>query len=148
MPPKGMFRDRQRPGAMEYGICLACNNGTRGSDAVAVLMALIHPDNTKGSWQAEKSRKLMPIIDRYAPGVREEMSLPGKFNYSGAAGAVWPSPESCSCQAGRPQVKAHLGVFGAKLAMALYREHVRVALPLDGAAWCSSLSTVGSHKRT
>ncbi len=137
MPPKGMFRDRQRPGAMEYGICLACNNGTRGSDAVAVLMALIHPDNTEGSWQAEKSRKLMPIIDRYAPGVREEMSLPGKFNYEWARRARSGLLQKVvRVEADGPQVKAHLGVFGAKLAMALYREHVRVALPLDGAAWC------------
>jgi hypothetical protein len=76
MPTRGIFRDRQRPGAMEYGACKACNNGTRGSDAVAAVMALMHPDNGEGSWQAEEILKLISAIDTHAPGVREEMSLP------------------------------------------------------------------------
>ena len=33
-------------------------------------------------------------------------------------------------------LQAYLLIFGAKLAMALHREHVGRALPLDGAAWC------------
>jgi hypothetical protein len=33
-------------------------------------------------------------------------------------------------------MKAHLTIFGAKLAMALYREHVGVPLASDGAVWC------------
>jgi hypothetical protein len=78
MPPRGMFRGRQRPGGMEYGVCHACNNGTRGPDAVAALMALLHPNNLEGTWQAEKDRKLFGAIDAHAPGVREELSLPQK----------------------------------------------------------------------
>jgi hypothetical protein len=34
-------------------------------------------------------------------------------------------------------------VFGAKLAMALYREHVGTALPLDGAVWCQFALNAG-----
>jgi hypothetical protein len=66
---------------MEYSACEACNNGTRGSDAVAALMARMHPDNGEESWQAEEIRKLISAIDTYAPSVREEMSLPGKFHH-------------------------------------------------------------------
>ena len=137
MPPVGMFRERERPGAMEYGACEVCNNGTRGSDAVAALMARVHPDDGEGSWQAEEIRKLISAIDTHAPGVREEMSLPGKSKHEWAR-----RPGSSLLQrvvrvrADEPLVKAHLGIFGAKLAMALYREHVGVALPLDGAVWC------------
>lgn len=144
MPTRGIFRDRQRPGAMEYGACKACNNGTRGSDAVAAVMALMHPDNGEGSWQAEEILKLISAIDTHAPGVREEMSLPGKSNYEWAR-----RPGSGLLQrvvrvhADGPCVKAHLSVFGAKLAMALYREHVGVALPLDGAVWCQLALNAG-----
>ena len=144
MPTRGIFRDRQRPGAMEYGACKACNNGTRGSDAVAAVMALMHPDNGEGSWQAEEILKLISAIDTHAPGVREEMSLPGKSNYEWAR-----RPGSGLLQrvvrvhADGPCVKAHLSVFGAKLAMALYREHVGVALPLDGAVWCQFALNAG-----
>ena len=129
---------------MEYGACKACNNGTRGSDAVAALMARMHPDNGEGSWQAEEIRKLKSAIDAHAPGVREEMSLPGKSNYEWAR-----RPGSGVLQrvvrvhADGPLVKAHLSVFGAKLAMALYREHVGVALPLDGAVWCQFALNAG-----
>jgi hypothetical protein len=35
-----------------------------------------------------------------------------------------------------PRLKAYLTIFAAKFAMALYREHVGVALGLDGAVWC------------
>jgi hypothetical protein len=71
MPPKGMFRDRQRPDAMVYCACKACNNGTRGSDAVAALIARMHPDNGEESWQTKEFRKLISAIDTYAPGVRQ-----------------------------------------------------------------------------
>jgi hypothetical protein len=137
MPPIGMFRGRQQPGGMEYAACGVCNKGTRGSDAVAALVARMHPDNRIGSWQAEEMRRLISAIDAYAPGVREEMSLPSKAKYE------WVRrPGSGILQrvvrvhADGPYVKAHLSAFGAKLAMALFREHIGVALPLSGAVWC------------
>jgi hypothetical protein len=136
MPPVAMFRGRQRPGAMEYGACKSCNEGTRGSDAVAALLARVHPQNDPGGWQEKEIRKLIGAVRAHAPGVREELSLPGKFQ----PGRI-KRPHSELYQkivhvsADGPKVKAHLGVFGSKLAMALYREHVGVALPLDGAVW-------------
>ncbi len=144
MPPIGMFLDRQRPSAMEYGVCQACNTGTRGSDAVAAFMALMHPDNGDGSWQAEKIRKLISTIDTRAPGVREEMSLPGKFSHEWRrrpdSGLLRKVVRTC---ADGPRVNAHLSIFGAKLAMALYRKHIGVALPLDGAVWCQFALNAG-----
>ncbi|MGA7451728.1 MAG: hypothetical protein WBW73_10800 [Rhodoplanes sp.] len=119
---------------MEYGACKACNNGTRGSDAVAAVMALVHPDNGERSWQAKKIRTLIPTIDTCAPGVRQEINLPGKSIYEWArrsdSGLL---QRVVRVRADGPRVKAHLSVFGAKLAMALYREHVGAALPLPGA---------------
>ena len=90
--------------------------------------------------EAGKRRKFLSLDQRLMLmllGVREEISLPGKSNYEWAR-----RPGSGLLQrvvrvhADGPLVKAHLTVFGAKLAMALYREHVGVALPLDGAIWC------------
>ena len=137
MPSIGMLRGKVRPSGMEYAACVACNNGTRGSDAVAAVLARLHPDNGESSWQAEEIRKLMSALDAYAPGVREELSQPGK------ARSEWlRRPSSGLLQrvirvnADGPKLKAYLSVYGAKLAMALYREHVGTALPLDGAVWC------------
>lgn len=137
MPSRGMLRGKERPSGMEYAACIACNNGTRGADAVAAVMARLHPDNGAGSWQAEEVRKLISALDAHAPGVREEMSQPHKSR------AEWVPRRGSGLlhrvirvSADGPKVKAYLSAYGAKLAMALYREHVRVALPLDGAIWC------------
>jgi hypothetical protein len=144
MPPRGMFRERQRPSGMEYAACDACNEATRGSDAVAALMARIHPQNRDGSWQAQEMRRLVSAIEAYAPGVREEMSLPSKVTHG------WTSPSGSGLlqrvvgvHADGPCVKAHLCAFGAKLAMALFREHVGIALPLSGAVWCQFALNAG-----
>ena len=129
---------------MEYAACDACNEATRGSDAVAALMARIHPQNRDGSWQAQEMRRLVSAIEAYAPGVREEMSLPSKVTHG------WTSPSGSGLlqrvvgvHADGPCVKAHLCAFGAKLAMALFREHVGIALPLSGAVWCQFALNAG-----
>jgi hypothetical protein len=86
MPPMGMLRGRQRPGGMG-------NRGTRGSDAVAALMARIDPDNGLGSWQAKEMLRLISAVDAYAPGVREELSLPSQAKNEWCAD---PDPASFS----------------------------------------------------
>ena len=144
MPSRGMLRGKLRPSGMEYAACHACNSSTRGSDVVAAVVARLHPDNGEGSWQAKEMRKLMAALDAYAPGVRDELSRPEK------ARSEWlrrPGfgllQRMVRVNADGPKLKAHLGVYGAKLAMALYREHVGAALPLDGAIWCQFALNAG-----
>jgi hypothetical protein len=137
MPSIGMFRGRKRPSGMEFGVCTACNKGTRGADAVAAAIARLHPDAGLDSCLLSEMRGLMAAVGKYAPGVREELGRAVKSRpewlrrpMSGLLQRV------ARLDADGPKVKAHLGVYGAKLAMALYREHVGKALPLDGAVWC------------
>ena len=144
MPSRGMLKGKVRPSGMEYAACAACNNGTRGSDAVAAVIARLHPDNGESSWQTEEMLKLMSALDAYAPGVREELSQPGKTR------SEWlRRPGSGLLQrvmrvnADGPRLKAHISVYGTKLAMALYREHVGSALPLNGAVWCQFALNAG-----
>jgi hypothetical protein len=137
MPPRVMFRGKDRPSAMEFGACKACNNGTRGADTVAAVIARLHPDNRLGTWQAHELRTLMHALDHDAPGVREEMGRPGKHVEEWVRrpdSGLWQ--KVVRVHADGPRLKAHLTIFGAKLAMALHREHVGTALPLDGATWC------------
>jgi hypothetical protein len=137
VPSRGMMRGKNRPSGMEYAACLACNNGTSGADAVAAILACIHPDNGPESWQTAEMAKLRSAVDTFAPGVREEMGRAGKSQ------TEWlRRPGTGLLQrvvrvhADGPLVKAYLSVYGAKLAMSLYREHVGTALPLDSAVWC------------
>jgi hypothetical protein len=95
--PPECFAVVNRPGGMEYAACGVCNIGTRGSDAVAALLARIHPDNGEGSWQAEEMRRLISTIDAYAPGVREENELAeqGQLRVGSPSGLRRP-PACCS----------------------------------------------------
>lgn len=135
MPPRGMFRDKQRPGVMEFGACTACNDGTRGADAVAAMFARIAPFHNESSWQTKEARGLVGAVVAHAPGVIEEVFNPGKGRVE------WvPGPQGfrkvVKIAADGPRVHANISVFSAKLAMALYRHHIGVALPLTGAVWC------------
>ena len=136
MPPRGMFRGKHRPGDMEFGCCKACNEGTGGADVVAAVISRLHPDHGEGSWQDKEIRKLIRPLDKFAPGVREEMrsgkherGLIRRGDFGLMQSAVWVHADG-------PRLKAYLTIFAAKFAMALYREHVGVALGLDGAVWC------------
>jgi hypothetical protein len=137
MPSRGMLKGKLRPSGMEFPACHSCNNGTRGSDVVAAVLARIHPDFDESSWQSQEMLKLLSALDRHAPGVRQELMGPEKMRSEWlrrpASGLV---QRYVRVHADGPKVKAYLGVYGAKLAMALYREHVGVALPPDGVVWC------------
>jgi len=143
MPPRGMFRGRWRPSAMEFGSCRDCNEATRGADAVAALFARTHPDYADTSWQTLEMMNLISAVDAYAPGIREEMSAPGKSQYEWGRRGSRVLQRVVRVHADGPLVQANLCAFGAKLAMALYREHIGAPLPLDGAVWCQSALNAG-----
>jgi hypothetical protein len=128
MLPRIMFRGKLRPGDMEFGCCKACNEGTGGADVVAAVISRLHPDHDEESWQHKEVCKLIRPLDKFAPGVRDEMR-------QGSRQEGWVRrPKSDLLQrvilrqADGPRLKVYLTIFAAKLAMALYREHVGVAL--------------------
>ena len=83
MPPRSMFQRKDRPSAMEFGACTACNGATRGADVVASVIARLHPDIPGASWQNAEIRRFIRALDAFAPGVREEMSRPRKHDRVG-----------------------------------------------------------------
>jgi hypothetical protein len=136
MPPRVMFRGKDRPGAMEFGSCKACNNGTGGADVVAAVISRLHPDHAEWGWQNKEIRKLIRPLDKYAPGVREEFRLEKHERGWIRRANVGLMQPAVLVHADGPKLKAYLTIFAAKFAMALYRAHVGVALGLDGAVWC------------
>ncbi|QAY97047.1 hypothetical protein CWB41_15965 [Methylovirgula ligni] len=149
MPPIGMFRGRQRPNKMAFGTCAACNSGTGGADAVAAMFATLHPDTLVGTWQADEIDKRLRAVRRFAPGVLEEFQRANKNRLDLVARRNSGLMQRVvQIQADGPITHAHLSVFGAKLAMALYREHTGSALPLDGAAWTQFALSGGMSQKT
>jgi hypothetical protein len=132
MPPVWVFAGRQRPKGMEYATCKQCNNGTRAADLAAGFMARIRPFDDPDGDLITEAKKRVDTLDRLAPGLREEV-----FDLSPYAdidverdGQVH---EMVRIDANGPILAGLLTTFGAKLGMALYREHVGEALPMHGA---------------
>lgn len=133
MPPIIFFLGRERPKGMEFAACKACNEGTRGADAVAAFMARIRPYDSSDDRMIVEAAALRPAIDQRAPGVLDEIfERPDKQSLIWARTPSGLYQRSVKVLADGPLLKAHIQTFSAKLAMALYREHLGQALPLDG----------------
>jgi len=120
---------------MEFAACEACNQGTRGADAVAILLSSFRPDVSDTGWQAERLKPLIRTVRSRAPGVTEELGAPLKSKKEFVRRPSGILQPVVTIRADGPLVHGYMSVFAAKLGMALYREHVGHALPLDGAVW-------------
>jgi hypothetical protein len=100
---------------------------------VAGFFARLHRDGLPDGWQWREAQKLIRKLTQYAPGLGEELLRPertyqGWFpNHSGIL------ERRITIRADGPLLHGYLTVFAAKVGMALYREHIGSALPLDGA---------------
>jgi hypothetical protein len=132
MPPRMLFLKRRRPSGLEFAACESCNHGTKGADAVAALFSRISPSDDDGFWQSDEGIRLRHTVDRDAPGLLEEAFDASLMRPQWVRGPSGLLTQKVILQAGGPLVKAYLDVFAAKLAMALYREHVGTPLPGEG----------------
>ena len=131
MPPKTMFKDRLRISGMEFGCCDACNHGTRGADAIASLLAHISPtDGSHNEWQLPALIKLRDTAEQIEPGFIAEFFNQKKTEKTyrkNKFGFIMPVVK---IDADGPIMKRNMRAFSAKLAMALFREHVGKPLPV------------------
>ena len=78
MPPRMMFRGKQRPSGMEFASCEACNPGTSNADLTASLFARLHVETDASTWQMEEAQRLKRTLKIKAPEVLEELFNPRK----------------------------------------------------------------------
>jgi len=131
MPPITIFKNRRRPKGMVYACCANCNNRTSGADLVASFMARLNLDTQQGDWQLMENLAQRFALRKKAPGFLEEL-----FESSHSR-SVWRDRRGIltrytELRAAGPRTRSYLNVFCAKFGMALYREHVGEALPLEG----------------
>jgi hypothetical protein len=135
MPPRAMFRGSQRLSGLEFAACEKCNLATRAADAAAGFLCRISPTLAVDDQELNEAKKLMRTLDTLAPAVRSEVfrdSNPSKVWAKGREG-LYGSMHRLELQG---VVTATLmQVFGAKLGMALFREHIGRPLNLDGAVF-------------
>lgn len=131
MPPLAMFQGRARPSGMEYPACKKCNNGTSASDLVASFVAHISPVDDDRDWRTSAAQRFVPNLKRKAPGLLAEM-----LGQASKQRWLWSKngllQRSHEIHGSGPILKKHLDVFSAKLAMALFYEHMGRPLPIGG----------------
>lgn len=131
MPPISIFRDRHRLSGLEFACCKDCNSGTRAADAVAALLSFIARPGSNRDWHDAQIHRLLSAADQLAPGLRSEITADGTKQ-------IWVRTPTGLFHRGfrangnGPILKRHMDVFSAKFGLALYREHVGEALPIDG----------------
>lgn len=135
MPSKALFRAKDRPSGLEFPSCRDCNNRTSAADSLVAFLARIHKhhDDPTG-WQVQEGLKYLLAAEQGAPGLVREFFADDNARdtlMETAGGVLVPVAEM---HAG-PIARALLDVWSAKLAMALYHEHVGEPLPTDGGTY-------------
>lgn len=148
MPPRMMFKAKDRPSGLEFASCQECNNGTSAADAAAAFFARMDMfGDDPHDWKVREAIKPLQSLGSLTPGFIEE---------------VFDGPETSNTFAETrggilvPVVKTHTGpitealltVFAAKLGMALYKEHVGAPLPATGGVHCMWFLNGGLSEQT
>lgn len=143
MPPISMFKSRSRPNGLEFAACEECNKGTSGADIVAAFYARLSQSDNLG--MVEEAIALRRKMKQVAPGVSDEFDGPSHTRWQRTpSGILRPMT---AIRINGPLTKAYLTAFSAKLAMALYREHIGAPLPLDGGVRVAHFLNAGLSQR-
>lgn len=148
MPPIWAFSKRQRPQGLEFASCETCNNGTKGADMATGWFARIRPfhgDNADLLLIEAKQR--VHSLDQLVPGLREEVFDLSHYE-TFQMDADGQTHELIRIVANGPLLAGTLTTFGAKLGMALYREHIGEPLPKGGAVFVQPYLNGGLNQKS
>lgn len=131
MPPRGLFKDKDRPAGWEFACCERCNQGSRGADAVAQMFSLLSPPG-EIDWKDAAFRKRFESLRQNAPDVANEL-----LRDIAASKPVWLQRtglmrEAEQLAATGSATCAHLDVFAAKVAMATFAELIGRPIEMGG----------------
>lgn len=147
MPPTSMFPGRQRLSGMEFAACEDCNHSSRAADAAASFFARISPTNVINELELAEARKLIGTLADIAPGFVREVFDESKTTdvwMRGRDSVLGPKKQIL---ADGPVTLTLLHAFSAKLAMALYREHIGRALSVDGIVFARHYLNAGLSRQ-
>jgi hypothetical protein len=143
MPPRMMFRGKQRPKGLEFPSCRPCNTGTSQSDIVASLIGRLAPD-ARTQVEADEFKKLLFAVHQNIPGLLEELEIPTEQEEL-AVRQLGVDPDSGIMRADGPVLTRHMKVFGAKMGFALHHEALSAPVPPEGGVlpiWYSNVQAL------
>lgn len=128
MPPRNMFQTF-RPKGWEFACCNACNQGTKGADALAGMMAHMEAVSENG-WKLNRFQELFHSANIRIPGLYNEIF--GNYaedSFVSHKGLLRPVKK---IWANGPLMRTHLNVFSAKLAMATFCQFTKRPIDQNG----------------
>lgn len=140
MPPRMMFRGKERPKGLEFASCCFCNEGTRHADLIASTIGRVFPDSTTEMERAEY-KQLIKAIKNNVPKVLEEMWLEPKAQ-AFARTRLPTSLKGGVLRVDGPLVSAYMEAFAAKVGFALHYEASGQILPNGGVVFARWYSNV------
>lgn len=139
-----MFRGKQRLTGYEFPSCEVCNTGTRGADLVAAYISRFNRSNPQPTWQLEEALSFGPMLDLRVPGLRKELfERPSKMENVWGRSPGGILQREVKLKADGPLLASHLKAFGAKLGMALFRQHTGEPLPATGVVFVQPYLNAG-----
>ncbi|MEO9228888.1 MAG: hypothetical protein ABI216_08085 [Devosia sp.] len=132
MPPRAMFDGKYRPKGMEFPACYECNNGTSTADLVAAFVARLDMSTPEEKWHSAEYKQRLRAIRNRAPAVVDEIVGPCRSRETLIRSSGGVLQKAVEVHANGPHLQSYLTVFAAKMAMALYAEHVGAPLPKSG----------------
>lgn len=147
MPPRSVFVPGQRPSGLEFASCEPCNFASRASDTAASFLARIAPDHTADAIELERARKLLSTLTRHAPDFVRELFDPNKEETVWAKGRSQIYGRMHRLRLDGPATTALMQAFGAKLGMALFREHTGSPLPDEGCVFVQHYFNAGLYRQ-
>lgn len=147
MPPRSIFGPGQRPSGLEFASCEDCNHVSRASDAAASFFARVAPDHETDEQELRKAQSLLSTLTQIAPDFVRELFDPSKEETILAKGRSQLFGRMHRLTLDGPATTALMQAFGAKLGMALFREHTGSALPPDGRVYVQHYFNAGLYRR-
>ena len=149
MPPRIMFRGKQRPHGLEFPSCESCNQGTKGADLVAALFGRGYPGGA-GELEEDEFKKLLRSISNNISGLLEEMHI-GRAGQKLARKSIPTEIDGGFLRVDGPLVSAHMQTFAEKVGFALFYEMTKTIVPPEGgvaARWFSNVDVLqGKYPR-
>ncbi len=144
MPPRGIF-EKDRPSGWEFACCPRCNQGTRGADAVAIFLSHIEMID-KAPWKVPKLLKVRGAIERYAPGVYDEIFSDERWrdSYVKSRGVLVPVKTG---SVDGPLLKKYLDIFSAKAAMSAFMHFANRPLTPGGLIYTEWFTNAGMTQK-
>jgi hypothetical protein len=149
MPPRIMFKGKQRPEGLEFASCQSCNQGTKEADLVAALIGRGYP-GASSELEGEEYKQLLRAISNNIPGLLEEMHI-GRGGQRLARKSIPTAIDGGLFKVDGPLVSAHMQTFAEKVGFALFFEFAKTVVPPEGgvaARWFSNVDVLrGNYPR-